>query len=273
MALFKREIMAVALVALGACASAPQEAAMTAAAPDAYSGKSVLDAAIEAAGGQAALSQIKELEWKGTATVNAEGKTTEIELETVVRPQSHWARSTSWTKTDGPKKARTIQAEQGKAWVVNRVTWTPMPEAQAIHENQQFSLYSVMTLVGLKGEGVTVKETAPGKDGTRNLHVEHPMAPPMDLRFNASGKLIQAGLTVKDPKGGADIVETVKFSGEIVSNGVKWPKKIAIQQNGAPYFDMEIASFEASPASKPRPLPHTLDDGQTPPQDRPADAG
>lgn len=79
------------------------------------------------------------------------------------------------------------------------------------------------------------------------------MAPPMDLRFNASGKLIQAGMTVKDAKGGADIVETVKFSGEIVSNGVKWPKKIVIEQNGAPYFDMEIATFEASAASKPRP--------------------
>lgn len=271
MTLFNRGIMAVALVALGACASAPQEAPVAAAAPDAYSGKSVLDAAIEAAGGQAALSQVKELEWKGSATVSAEGKTTEISLETVLRPQSHWARSTSWTKADGPKKARTIQAEQGKAWTVNVVNWTPMPEAQAIHENQQFSLYSAMMLVGLKGEGVTVRETAPGKDGTRNLHVERPNAPPVDLRFNASGKLIQAAMTVKDAKGGADIAQIAKFSGEIVSNGVKWPKKIAIEQNGAPYFDMEIASFEANTATKPRPLTHTLDDGQTPPGEQ--DAG
>jgi hypothetical protein len=163
MTLFNRGIMAVALVALGACASAPQEAPVAAAAPDAYSGKSVLDAAIEAAGGQAALSQVKELEWKGSATVSAEGKTTEISLETVLRPQSHWARSTSWTKADGPKKARTIQAEQGKAWTVNVVNWTPMPEAQAIHENQQFSLYSAMMLVGLKGEGKPTRRPSPGR--------------------------------------------------------------------------------------------------------------
>lgn len=272
MAFFNRGLMAAAaFIALGACASAPQETTLAVA--DDYSGKGVLDKAIAAAGGEAALSAVKEMEWKGTATVNVGGKTTEIELETVVRPQAHWARSTTWTKADGPKKAKTIQAEQGKAWLVNKVTWTPMPEAQAIHENQQFSLYSMMTLVRLKDEGAKVRETAPGKDGTRNLRVEHPMAPPMDLRFDASGKLIQAGLTVKDPSGGADIAETVTFSGEVVSNGVKWPKRITITQNGAPYYDMEIASFEASPASKPRPLPHTLDDGQTPPQDRPADAG
>jgi hypothetical protein len=78
---------------------------------------------------------------------------------------------------------------------------------------------------------------------------------------------------VRDPKGGADIKETVTFSGEIVSNGVKWPKRITIQQNGAPFYDLEIATFEALSTPKPRPLVHTLDDGQTPPQDRPSDAG
>ena len=80
-------------------------------------------------------------------------------------------------------------------------------------------------------------------------------------------------MTVRDPAGGADIKETVKFSGEISSNGVKWPRKIVIEQNGQPYFDLDLATFEATPDLKPRPLPHTLDDGQKPPEARPADAG
>lgn len=272
MAFFNRGLMAaVALAALGACATTPQETAS--AAPGVYAGKSVLDAAIEAAGGQAALAQVKELEWTGTATVNAGGKTTVLEVMTVVRPQTNWARSTTWTKADGPKKAKTLQAEQGKAWRVDVVTWTPLPEAQAVHENQQFGLYKLMLLAPLKEAGATVTEDPVGADGTRAIKAALPGGPAGELEFDAAAKLVRAGMVVRNPAGGPDIVETVKFSGEIVSNGVKWPKRITIEQNGAPYFDLEIATFEANATIKPRPLQHTLDDGQTPPQDRPADAG
>ncbi|HOZ26848.1 MAG TPA: hypothetical protein PLH23_10335 [Hyphomonadaceae bacterium] len=273
MTFFNRGLMAAAaLAALGACATAPQEAASTAA-PGVYAGKSVLDAAIEAAGGLAALAQVKEIEWTGTATVNAGGKTSVLEVMTVVRPHANWARSTSWAKADGPKKAKTLQAEQGKAWRVDVVTWTPLPEAQAVHENQQFGLYKLMLLAPLKEAGATVTEDPVGADGTRAIKTALPGGPAGELEFDAAAKLVRAGMVVRNPAGGPDIVETVKFSGEIVSNGVKWPKRITIEQNGAPYFDLEIATFEANTTIKPRPLQHTLDDGQTPPQDRPADAG
>lgn len=273
---FKSGLVAVALGALAtACASAPEQAAPQAtAAPSIYAGKSVLEAAIEAAGGEAALSKVKELEWTGTATINAGGKTTVVEMETVVRPIAHWGRSTSWVKADGPKTARTIQAEQGKAWVVNKVTWTPMPEAQAVHENQQFALYSLMLLTPLKDTAAKVTEQPVGSDGTRAIKAVLANGMGGELEFDASGKLVRAGMAVRDPAGGAqEIVETVTFSGELVSNGVKWPKKISIQQNGKPYFDLELATFDATPDLKPRPLPHTLDDGQTPPPRPGADAG
>lgn len=273
MTFLKRGIAAVALAAaLGACATgaatAPEQAA-----PSVYAGKSVLDAAIEAAGGQAALNQIKEIEWTGKATVQAEGKTTNINVATVLRPATNWSRSTSWTDAEGPKKARTIQTEQGKGWTVNGVVWMPMPEAQAIHENQQFGLYKLMLLTPLKEAGVKVEEAPAGEAGTRTITTQLQGGAPASLTFDAAGKLIGAQLTVRDAAGAADIKEVVKFSGEVVSNGVKWPKTISISQNGAPYFDLEIATFDALTTLKPRPLVHTLDDGQTPPQDRPSDAG
>lgn len=263
MSFFHRGIAAAALMAaLGACATAPDAAAPAqAAAPS----KSVLQSAIDAAGGQAALSQVKEVEWTGKATINAGGKTTNVNVVTVLRPAGDWSRSTTWTDAEGPKKARTIQTEQGKGWTVNSVTWTPMPEAQAVHENQQFGLYKAMLLTSLTG----ATEDAAARSLKTQLHG----GAPAELMFDASGKLTGATLTVRDAAGGADIKETVKFSGEIVSNGVKWPKQISITQNGAPYFDLEIATFEALSATKPRPMVHTLDDGQTPPQDRPRDAG
>jgi hypothetical protein len=261
MSSFSRWLVVAALPALGACATLPGvEKPAAAAASDVYAGTNVLDGAIKAAGGEAALRQVKELAWTGSATVNAGGKTTEIEMDTIVRPFT-FARSTSWPKADGPKAARTIQAEGGQAWSVSRVSWMPLPEAEAAHELQQFALYGVMTLVSLKDAGVKVTETAPGKDGTRNLHVEHPKAPPMDLRFDASGKLVRIADSVRDPKGGAALIpQVVTLSGEMTSNGVKWPKRISIRQNDAPYFDMELATFEARPAFSNKPIPHTLED-------------
>lgn len=273
MAFVKRGLMAAALVALGACASAPEQAVSQNAAPSAFAGKSVLDAAIEAAGGEAALAQVKELEWKGTATVTAGGKTTVIDLETVIRPTMHWGRTTSWPKDEGPKKAQTIQVEQGKAWLVKGVMWNPMPEAQALHENQQFALYPMMMLTPLKEPGAKVTEEPAGKDGTRAIKGVLATGFGGELEFDASAKLVRAGLVVKDPADSTkEIVETVKFSGEMESNGVKWPKRIVIEQGGQPYFDLELSSFEATPNLKPHPLQHTLDDGQPAPG-RPTDAG
>jgi hypothetical protein len=270
MTIFDRRLLLLAFPALAACASM-QEASAPAA--DAYAGKSVLDAAIDAAGGEAALRQVKELGWTGTAVVNAGGKTTEIELETIVRPFSY-ARSTSWPKAEGKKAARTIQIEYGKAWTINRVVWTPMTEAETAHEIQQFALYGVMLLAPLRDPSATVKEAPIGADGTRAIQVTYPGAAPTELEFDASGKLVRAGLTVRDPKGGAaDIVETVKFSGEMVSNGVKWPKRITIEQNGAPYFDLTLATFEARPSFSIKPLEHTLEQPGQPRQPSGADPG
>jgi hypothetical protein len=266
-----RRIMLLAFPVLAACSSMDGAAVSTA--TDAYAGKGVLDAAIGAAGGEAALSQVKELNWTGAGTVTAGGKTTEIEMETIVRPFTY-ARSTSWPKAEGLKAARRMQIEYGKAWSITRQAWDPMPEAQSDHEVQQFALYGVMLLTSLKDPAVKVQETAPGKDGTRNLHVEHPKAPPTDLRFDASGKLIRAANSVRDPAGGAaPIAQVAEFSGEIVSNGVKWPKHITIKQNDQPYMDMELATFEARSSNSIVAMPQSLaqpgggpppDDGEDP---------
>lgn len=272
MAIFDRRLLLLAFPALAACASM-QDGAAGGSAGNVYAGKSVLDAAIDAAGGEAALSQVKELDWTGTAIVTADGKTTEIEVQTIVRPFTY-ARTTSWPKAEGEKAARTIQAEFGKAWTVNRVVWTPMSEAESAHENQQYSLYGLMLLTPLKDASVTVREAPAGSDGTRALQVVHPKAAPAELEFDSSGKLVRAGFSVRDPKGGAaDIVQIVKFSGEIVSNGVKWPRRITIEQNGAPYFDLTLATFEARPEIKVIPLQHTLEQPGQPParQGRPGD--
>ncbi|MEQ1781149.1 MAG: hypothetical protein ABMA14_07310 [Hyphomonadaceae bacterium] len=271
MAFCKTILMSAAtLVALGACTTVEGNGP-GAAVTGVYAGKSVLDAAIEAAGGEAALSKVQELYWTGTAKVTAPDKVTDLGTATIVRPFLN-ARFSSWPTADGPKKARTIQVEQGKAWDVNKTTWTPMPEPQAKNENQQMGLYSFMLLTPLKSADATVKEQPVGADGTRAIQATY-KGQGIELEFDANAKLVRAGGTVADPKGGPDIVQIATFSGEVVSNGVKWPQHIAITQNGAPFFEVDIAKFEASPTKVIRPLEQSLQYDQKKVVPGAADAG
>ncbi len=195
---------------------------------------------------RAALSPVKELEWTGTATITAGGKTTVVDLETVVRPLTHWARSTSWPKADRPKAARTIQTEQGKGWTVNRVTWTPMPEAQAVHENQQFALYSLMLLTPLKDPAAKVSEQPAGAGGAHAIKASLANGMGGDLSFDAAGETLRRN---------ADRARSGR-RGRHQGNGdflrrdrEQWrqmAKEISIQQNGQPYFDLETGDVRSN---------------------------
>lgn len=257
MAFSRNLLMAAAmLAALGACTTtAPQET--VAQASGVYAGKSVLDAAIEAAGGEAALAKVQELYWTGAATVTADGKTAEQNAAVLVRPFTFY-RVTTWAKGKEARTANTTQAEQGKAWNVNRVSWIPMEDAGAKFENEQLGLFSLMLLTPLKADGVTVTEQPAGADGTRAIQVAKAGAPGAELEFNADGKLVRAGFAGTDPKTGAATTEVYTFSGEIVSNGVKWPKHITATRNGAAWYEIELATFEALPTKTVRPLEQAM---------------
>lgn len=265
MAFSKSLLMAAAaMAALGACSTTatPGETA-----PVASPAVSALDAGIAAAGGEAALGKVQEVYFTGLAKVTLDGKTTEQNTAVLVRPFSFY-RVTAWAKGAEAKTAKTTQAEQGKAWDVNRVTWIPMEPAGAKFENEQLGLYSLMLLTPLKSDGATAKEQPVAADGSRALQVQHPHAQPVELSFDANGKLVKAGYAGTDPKTGAATTEVYTFSGEIESNGVKWPKHIAIARNGATWYEIELATFEALPTKKVRPLEQAMQyDGSAPPGD------
>lgn len=254
---------AAAFAALGACTTmeASGPGAMAQATGGVYAGKSVLDAAIDAAGGEAALSKVQELYWTGTAKVTAADKVTDLGVATIVRPFQN-ARFSSWPVADGAKKARTIQIEQGKAWDINKTTWIPMPDAQAKNENEQMGLYSFMLLTPLKSADAKVTEEPAAKDGARAIKATY-HDQTIELAFDASGKLVRASGNVADPKGGADIAQVATFSGEVISDGVKWPQHIAITQNGAPFYEVDITKFEASPTKVVRPMEQSMQYDQT----------
>lgn len=267
---FSRTLMACAALAtaLGGCATTdtpPSDAVMADA--GIYAGKSVLDVAIAAAGGEAALAKVKEIYFTGAAKVTVDGATTEQNIAILLRPNTFY-RLTSWARGAEPKTAKTVQAEMGQAWDVNRVTWQPMAEAGAKFENEQLAFYSMMLLAPLKAAGVDVNEQPAASDGTRAIQITAPGAPAAELEFDASGKLVRGGHVGTDPKTGADVVTVATFSGEVISNGVKWPKHISIERNGTPALEIEVATFEALPEKTVRPLEQAMQyDGSAPPSD------
>jgi len=256
---FSRTLLACAAMsaALGACTTTPAPPAAPAVEAGIYAGKSVLDVAVETAGGEAALGKVKEIYFTGAAKVTTDGATVEQNAAIVVRPFSFY-RSTNWAKGAEPKTAKTTQAELGQAWDINRVTWQPMAAPAAKFENEVLAFYSMMLLAPLKAQGVVVTEEPVGEDGTRAIQVARPGAPAAELEFDAAGKLVRAGYTGTDPKTGAASPTIATFSGEIISNGVKWPKHIKIERNGAAAFEIEIATFEALPEKVVRPLAQAM---------------
>ena len=268
MAISKSMLASVALLAaLGACATAADAPPAEVADAGVYAGKSVLDAGIEAAGGEAALSKVKEIYVTGTAKMTVDGATTEQNIAMLVRPFGFY-RLTSWAKGAEPKTAKTVQAELGQAWDVTRVTWQPMGDAGAKFENEQLGLYSMILLAPLKAAGVAVKEQPVGADGTRAIQASGANVLPAELEFDASGKLVRAGYAGTDAKTGASTIDIAAFSGEVTSNGVKWPKQIRFERDGKPFYEIDIATFEALPAKTVRPLAQAMQyEGGAPPSD------
>lgn len=225
--MINRRVLLAGLASLGACAT------------DRSSAADVLAAARAARGG-ARLDAARELAWTGRAVVHAGGRDVEIAVETLVRP-FRFARSKTWL-VSRPEPARTLIVEDGQAWSETPAGRTALPPAQAANERQQFALYGYMLY--RFGEGARV--IAEMRDGAPMLRVDSRVGPPQAvLVFDRSYRLLRIETSVADPEDPEQLIaETLEFSDWAMSSaGVDWPKSIRIRQNGAPFFDLSIATF------------------------------
>jgi len=207
-------------------------------------GDALLDRAMARAGGAAALSRAKVLRWTGTAKVFAGARVIEIGVSTTVRPWAG-ARSDSWLLADGPSKTRTLIIEGAQGWTERAGVRSPMPPAMLAHERAQYALYGLMLLTPLRDRGAKLTVEA----GRREITVSHTDAPTTVLIFDPDGRLAGARNDVPSPyPGGAAVHQDFRFEGEIVSRGVHWPRRLTIDQDGKPYFDLTLTTFEAGPA-------------------------
>lgn len=221
-----RRTLLVTLALLGLTGAASPESA-----------DALLRRAVARAGGRRALAAARVLRWTGAATIFAGARRIEIGVDTEVEPRVR-ARSRSWLLSDGPDKSRTMILEPGAGWIERNGQRQPMPEAMRRHEEQQFATYGAMRLTDLvvlrrEGQDLLVKTGEPGAQESW-------------LRFDPSARLIGLDNEVDSPEGGARIRQRFAFEGRM-PGPIAWPRRIRIEQDGAPYFDLRLATFSAGP--------------------------
>lgn len=175
----------------------------------------------------AAESGVAAIGWTGRASVAAGERTLRLQVDTRVEPFRR-ARSTSWLIEAGPASARTLVIEPHGGWVEREGARTPLRPAQVIHERQQFGLYAYL-LRALRDAS-----------GGAALTLREPGFP--DARFRSdNGGVHSAEYRVSAPEEGRPpITERFTFSGVAEQDGLRWPRRIAIEQDGRPFFALEI---------------------------------
>lgn len=223
-------------LALGACATLPE------ARPRVSGGAAaLLRQALRQHGGVEALAGVRALDWTGTATVTAGGRTVSVQAMTRVVPFTS-ARSDTWLLTETTSEKRTLIVEPDGAWAERDGVRRELPARQALHERLQYAIYGLMLLAPLLAPGVVV-ERRPDRGGLRWLAVRHPSAAPTELGFDAAGLLVAAENSVPAPDSGAMVAQRLDFSEHRMAGGVLWPRRMTIAQDGRPWLELRLATF------------------------------
>ena len=149
--------------------------------------------------------------------------------------------------TRGPASTRALVVAAPRGWMVSGGRFQPMPPAMLANERDKLYLYDVMRLVPLRAPGVKLTPVAPDSLGQPGFRAEQPGRPPVELFFEAAGRLAHLRVQVQDPSGGAPVRQDAWLSGVIEAGGVRWPRELRLTVNGAPYFDLTLRSFRVLP--------------------------
>lgn len=189
--------------------------------------------AARAAGGVDVLFRYRAFTWNGKAMVHAGGREIAIRGEWAVQPPER-ARVRTNSEVSGKKSTRLLVLNGAKGW--GQFDGKPRPlEADFVkEEHEQFYLYELMRLIPLLIEP-EYQLTPVGELGLRVARKGHV---DVDLAFDRDSALL-AKLTTK--RGDATQVMTLGAFAD--TGGLRWPRKISIQRDGKPFFDLEITDF------------------------------
>jgi hypothetical protein len=184
--------------------------------------------ALPFAASAANVRKVKALAWEGTALLTTGRKTLSIHVKTRVEPFVR-ARSETYLVDQGPASLRTLIIEPDGGWVERDGTRTPLPQAQAVHEREQYGIYGYLLHAG---------ET--GGEGTHLVAIRDGF-PAFTYGAGPSGFPDAAEYEVSAPDGTGSIHEVIWCDDVVKGAPILWPKRITIEQPGQkPAFRFEL---------------------------------
>jgi hypothetical protein len=193
---------------------------------------------------ESAQQSVRPLSWTGTGRVYPPGRVLELGVSTHVTPFVS-ARSDTWVLAQGPSTMRTMIIEPTGGWLVRGGKQEPMPEAMLRQEREQFAIYGQMQMAMAQ---IARASPAAIRGGVTRITIPARDANSVDTQFmfDPSGRLIEAGNAIDDSDTpGKKVEQRFRFSGEVVSNGLRWPRRLEMFRGGKPYFTLDIATFTA----------------------------
>ena len=235
-------VLAASIAAAPSPAPSPSPSASPA--PDA---KAIVERAIKARGGEEALKRATVLEWRGRATSYADKEgPVAIVGRWIVEPPDRGVVVTS-EAGKGRDSTRRLVVLGSEGWTEEGGERKALPPDILASERDQFYFASLLRVLPLRDPDVKLTATGP-----RSLRVEKEGRPTVDMVFDGTGWLDTIRARVADPDG-ETVAEEITFTGEVVARGIRWPRRINVSRNGAPFVDLEIEEFRvATPADLTR---------------------
>jgi hypothetical protein len=215
--------------------------------------------AIEAAGERANLAAAPALQWQGRAAIHTPGRDITILGTWSVQPPESAVVAT-YDSTQGPRSTRRLILAGNRGWLQRDSALTPMPNAMLTEERHQFYLYALLRLLPLEDPSVKLTHVVPDSAGNAGLLVESPGRLPVTMYFDRDARVVRLRTTFAVDSGPVER-QDIRLEGTIESNGVRWFRKLSINRNRQPYFDLELRTFQALPRLNepllrgPRPTP------------------
>ena len=206
---------------------------------------SLVRRAIEAAGGRAALAAASALQWQGRAGIHLPGRDITILGTWSIQPPDSAVVAT-YDSTQGPRSTRRLILAGARGWTQRDTALNPMPNAMLTEERHQFYLYSLLRLLPLEAPGVKLTRVVDDSAGNAGLIVESAGRLQVTMYFNRDARVVRMRTTFAADSGPVER-QDIRFEGTIESNGVRWFRRMSINRNRQPYFDLEIRSFQALP--------------------------
>src|SRR5687767_2477103 len=207
--------------------------------------RTILDNAIQQAGGGAALSAARALTWDGDATVFAGGRTVNIAGRWQVQPPDTAVVAT-YDTTRGPSTTRSMVIAAPRGWMVRNDSFTVLPDPLIANERDAFFLYDVIRLVSLRDSAVRLSRISADSLGQRGFRAEQPGRPAVDVFVDSTGRASHIVLMVADPNGGPPVRQDAWLEGDLASGGIRWPQRLRLTMNGAPYFELRMRDLKVS---------------------------